>query len=129
MPTKTNGAEWIRFYKDPAIWGPAGWSTYYHEDMTIWVDGIAHHDGDDDDVSLDEIPPEAKVIIECGVLRYQGDERLPERLRIYDLANVETVFRKWRKAQRITSLVIEVPHENLDAVKAAVTAAGGKILG
>lgn len=39
-----------------------------------------------------------------------------------------TLFRKWRKALTVTLLGVEVPNDQVDAVRAAVKAAGGKVL-
>ena len=41
--------------------------------------------------------------------------------------SLEAYFKRWRKRQTTTVLVVEVPHEAADAVRAAVAAAGGKV--
>jgi hypothetical protein len=42
--------------------------------------------------------------------------------------NFEATIRKWRKMQTTTMLAVECPNDKLDAVKAAITKAGGKII-
>lgn len=109
MSAKTTGIEFKRFYNDPAFW-PDG---AYHDDDVVIVDGVEH-----EDLDLDKIPDNAKVVIECGVVFFPGGE----------MVAFDTYFRRWKKAQTTRTIVVEVDASKLDAVVAAVKAAGGKVV-
>lgn len=109
MATKTNGIEFKKFYDDKSVW-PEG---AYHDEAVIMVDG---EDATDTDLSL--VPDSARVVIESGwVFVPDQDDAIP----------LETYFKRWRKSQTLRSLVVEVDVAKLDAVIAAIKAAGGKV--
>lgn len=109
MPTKTTGSEIKKFYSDPAFWPDNAW----HEDELLLVDGAEL--SPDSDIS--SIPDAALVTVEGGiVLGLPGDE-----------PSFETHFRRWRKAQNTVSLLVECDKGSLDAVRAAIRAAGGRL--
>lgn len=113
MATKTTGAEFKRFYEDPAYWPDGVW----HEDVLFTVDGEPAGDSYD----MSKVPDGAQVTIEGGIVMgppHDGKE-----------PSVETLFKRWRKAQTIKTLVVEVDVSKLDAVVAAIKAAGGKAVG
>lgn len=108
---KTTGAEFWRFYNDDKFWPDGAW----HDDTLVKVNGEVI-----DDYEPKNIPDNAQVLIDGGVIFMDehGDENVA----------FESHFRKWRKAQDTESIVIECPKDKIDAVKAAIKAAGGKIL-
>ena len=113
MTTKTTGAEFKRFYMDEVYW-PQDDGNTYHEDETVLVNG-AEHDGD-----YDTIPDNALVTIDGGIVlgpQWDGDE-----------PSFETYFKRWRKLQSTASMVVEVGRAKEDALRAAIKAAGGKII-
>jgi len=55
---------------------------------------------------------------------YEDDEFWPDG---DEGPSLETYFRRWRKKQTTTFLTVECDHTKLEAVKAAIKAAGGKI--
>lgn len=110
MTVKTNGAEFKQFYADPVYWTDDVW----HEDEVLLVDGQ-----DPGDIPLKSIPDDAAVSIEGGIVwgdRWKDNE-----------PSFETYFKRWRRAQRTATLVVECDRAQLEAVKAAVKAAGGRV--
>lgn len=107
---KTTGAEFWRFYNDDAYWPEGAW----HEDSVVKVNGQVVEDYDEH-----TIPNDAQVEIDGGVILL--DERGDKSV------NFETQFKKWRKAQDTTVLFVDCPNDKLDAIKAAIKAAGGKV--
>jgi hypothetical protein len=112
MATKTTGAEFKAFYEDKTFWPEDVW----HEDEEVTIEGAATPE----DFDLSSVPDAAKLVLANGyVTNEDGD----------DLGSFEGYFRKWRKKQTTSFLAVEVPHEKVDAVKAAVIAAGGRVNG
>lgn len=106
---KTLGAELKRFYHDDKAWPQDAW----HEDETLIVNG------DECEAGIDDIPDNATVNLIGGV--------------VYGLPNgstvsMETHFRNWRKRQTTTTILVECDLAKLDEVKAAVKAAGGRVI-
>jgi len=122
MATKTTGAEFKRFYTDANYWPPeanhsSAQDNVWHEDATIVVNGKETGPCDD----LMNIPDSAEVRLEGGIVlgsRWQND----------DEPSFETYFKRWRKEQTTKSFVVECDESKLEAVMAAVKAAGGKVL-
>lgn len=104
-----------QFYNDEAFWPEGHW--HEDEEIIIEFDGvIAHNDGDYDLLSM---PNNAKVTISYGIVQdEEGNE----------FGTLEAYFRKWRKKKNTAHLVVSVPLDKLDAVKAAISAAGGKVV-
>lgn len=107
---KVTGNEWNRFYADPEAWPDGAW----HEDEEITVDG--KEPGGDFDFSA--IPDAATLNLAGGIVYFNGLEEGP---------SLEAHFKRWRKRQTTSVLVVEVPHKAADAVRAAIVAAGGKV--
>ena len=112
MTIKTNGLIWKRYYSDDEAW-PEGW--YHDDDGVVTINGVC-----DDDLGLDNVPDDAVVSVSGGAI-YNADSEL-QRL------SVEGHFRKWLKKQQSVSVLVEVHKNNLDTLKAAIVAAGGKIV-
>ncbi len=72
-----------------------------------------------DGVESNEVSDTSVVVIEGGALFGEQWE--------YEGPSLETYFRRWRKKQTTTFLTVECDHTKLEAVKAAIKAAGGKI--
>lgn len=111
MATKTTGAEWNRFYTDTTAW-PDGW---FHEDEEVTVNGVF-----DEDADLANVPDDAVITVRGGII-YEGDYTNEGN-------SVEGHFKKWRKAQTTVFLVVEVHKDKANELKAAITAAGGKVV-
>jgi hypothetical protein len=108
---KTNGAEFRRYYADPAFW-PDG---AYHDDAIVCVNGVEEVDFD-----ADAIPDAAVVSIEGGgVFGFAANDGDPP--------SMEAHFKRWRKTQTTAVFTVECPKDKFDAVKAAIKAAGGKV--
>lgn len=107
MTVKTTGAEFKRFYNDPAFWPEGAW----HEDDDILADG------EEPDI-LDEIPDNAMVSITGGVVfGLEGEE-----------PSLEAWFRKWRKKQTTASFVVECDVTKQADIIAMIISAGGKVV-
>lgn len=111
MAVKTVGAEWSRFYSDKEAWPEGAW----HEDEDVTVNGA--RPGDDFDFS--EVPNEAQMTISGGIVFMKSDDD--------DGPSLEVHFKRWRKRQTTTVLIVEVPHERADAVRSAIKDAGGTV--
>mgnify|MGYP006998740667 FL=1 len=113
MALKTNGAEFKRFYNDAAFWPEGAW----HEDEDIEVNGSPLSE----DSGIEEVPDDAVVKIAGGaVIGLPGCEN--------GGPSFEGYFKKWRRVQNTASFVVECDKANLDALKVAIRAAGGKVV-
>lgn len=108
---KTTGAEYKRFYNDPTAWPDDSW----YEDVELLVNGV-------------ELTPELGVvdIHDDAVINLSGGV-------VFGLPNgtetsVEAHFKRWRKRQTTTTFLVECDMDKVDEVKAAVKAAGGKVV-
>ena len=110
MTVKTTGAEFKRFYNDNSWWTQDMW----HEDEEMTINGASR----DDDVELIAIPDEAIVTISGGVVLGLPDDEQP---------TFEAYFKRWRKKQSRMSIVVECDKDAVEAVRAAVKAAGGRV--
>jgi hypothetical protein len=122
MATKTTGAEFKRFYIDPKYWPPeasqaSSEDNVWHEDATILVNG--EETGPTTDLMA--MPDSADVRIEGGIV-------LGPRWKNDDEPSFETYFKRWRKEQATKSFVVECDDSKLEAVLAAIKAAGGKVV-
>lgn len=113
MTVKTTGAELKRFYFDDAYWPDGTW----HEDEEIEVNGSPLSE----DSGIEAVPDDAVVKIAGGAvigLPGCGNEG----------PSFEGYFKKWRKAQNTVSFVVECAKDNEEVVRAAILAAGGRII-
>ena len=108
---KVTGSEWNRFYADKAAWPEGAW----HEDEEVTVDG--EPPGDDFDFS--EVPDSAMLTVAGGIVYLTS--------LAHEGPSLEAHFKRWRKKQTTTVIVVEAPHEAAEAVRAAIAAAGGKV--
>jgi len=111
MATKTTGAEFKRFYSDKAIWGESP-GAIWHDDDVVTVNGVVQ-----EDLADENFPDGAAVTISDGVVYGVAGE-----------PSFETFFKRWKRAQTTASFPVECDISKLDAVKAAIQAAGGKVL-
>lgn len=100
------GAEFKRFFADPAVWGP---DTYW-DDGTICVNN-------DPQASLeaDSISDDAIVEIDGGEL-FRPPPGVP--------ADLEDCFEWWRARQTGAFCVVHVPHDKREAFRAALVELG-----
>lgn len=116
MATKTTGAELKRFYQDPTYW-PQDDGNTWHDDETITVNGDVKEFG----VDIGSIPDAAVVTVEGGIVfgpQWKSDNE----------PSFEGYFKRWRKLQKTKSFVVECDESKLEAVMAAIKAAGGKVV-
>ena len=108
--TKTIGAVLKRFYDDETAWPDGAW----HEDELLLVNG------DEWDQGITEIPDNAIVNISGGAVFGLPNGGEP---------SLELHFRRWRLRQTTTTILVECDLAKLDAIKAAIKAAGGTVGG
>lgn len=110
MTVKTTGAEFKRFYADTNFWS----DQTYHEDALIYVNGEEQTDGVNESILADDdvVTIEGGYVIESPFGRD---------------VSLKAYFKKWLKTQSIRSFLVECDVAILDAVKAAIRAAGGKV--
>jgi len=110
---KCTGAEWKAFYSNNEYW-PEG---YWHDDVLVSINGQESDDFLDADV--DTVADDAVIRIEAGHVFEEDGE--PVR-------SLEAHFKKWKKEATTVMLVVQVDRKKADDVKAAIKAAGGKIV-
>jgi|SRR5690554_2512159 hypothetical protein len=118
MATKTTGLELKTFYADEQYWNPViegEQVELWHEELTLTVNGKKP----DGEVAIESLADNDTVLLEYGSV-LSAHPAGPTM-------SFETFFKTWRKKQDTAYLSITVPKGKLDAVKAAVKAAGGKI--
>ena len=119
MTVKCSGAEYKRFFNDDAYWGVCashrGVSAIGYQDAEVLVDGV--------DVTYNDVDKiaDGAVVEICGGFVVDG-------LKCEDLGSLESFFKKWRKKQNTATLIVECDLAKIDAMKAAVKAAGGKVV-
>jgi hypothetical protein len=112
MTTKTTGAEFKRFYADEIYW-PKDDGNTWHEEETVLVNGEVHEN------DYETIPDDALVTIEGGIVfGPKWDENEP---------SFELYFKRWRKQQTTTTLVVEIDRSKEEYLRMAIKAGGGKV--
>lgn len=111
MVTKTNGAEFKRFYLDGEFWPDGTW----HEDELMTVDGEVIDGG----IEAETLSDEARITIDGGcVFGPQFNENEP---------SLEGYFKRWKKKQTTVTFIVECDITTAESVKAAVKSAGGRV--
>lgn len=93
---KVEGALWKLFYNDEEYW-----KEYFHDDTLILFDGVEVDEYDNPN-------PDAVVKIESGYV-YQGNYE--------SQVSLESFFRKWKKKQTTTVIVVTVEKDYADSVR------------
>ena len=93
---KTRGAEFNRYYSDETLW-----SGHWHDDVLITVNG-------EEVEEYEDLPDDAKVTIEAGVVFHEEDNGLADGIEMI------THFKRWKKSQTTTTLVLEVDKTQVD---------------
>lgn len=116
MTVKTNGAEFKRFYNDPAFWFKS--RSAEDDSHTWWDDGVITVNGVDAE-NPDECQDTDEIAIHGGVVfgKVFGTKE----------PSLEGYFKRWKKAQTTCTLVVEVPVEKRDAVIKALAGVGAKV--
>lgn len=115
MSVKTTGAEFKKFYADPKYWGAEQW----HDDEAMSVNGVPCDDG----IDPDKLADDAVVSFEGGIVFMDQSTRPVEG------PSFEAYFKRWKKEQTMTSVVVELPIDQLEHFKALIKASKGyKIL-
>jgi hypothetical protein len=109
----TLGVIWKQFYADPVAW-PKG---AYHDDIEVLVDGV-----NDEDCDLGKVADDARLEIKSGYVMFENRaDGIDCDLVLY--------FKIWLSKKTNATIAFEVPKDKLEAVKEAVLALGGKVLG
>ena len=108
MTVKATGAEIKAFMK-------SDWDGCWMDDYVFEINGTEIGYGFEEE----ELNPEDKVKIISGEI-YDEEMSL--------VCSLESYFKKWRKKQAETVLVVSAPNDKLEAIKIAIAKAGGKIL-
>lgn len=118
MSVKTHGAELKAFYTDESYWKRTanGGDDLWYDDLVLMVNGK-----EVEDFSIqNDLKDEDKVTIVAGIVRSNDENLVPAR-------SFESFFKAWRKEQNTAYLCVTVSRDKLEAVRAAILAAGGKI--
>lgn len=98
---KVQGALWKQFYNDEEYW-----KGHYHDDTLITFDGVEQED-------YENPADDAVVKIESGYVYKDGDD-FHTSARDVSLASF---FRKWKKIQTTTVIVVTVEKDYSDSVR------------
>jgi len=115
MATKTTGAELKRFYSDESFW-PADDGKTWHDDENLTVNGVVKEFG----CEIMELNDDDAIIVDGGIVygpKWTKDNE----------PSFEGYFKSWKKKQNTASFLVECPLDKVEAVKAAIRAAGGKV--
>lgn len=113
MATKTTGAEIQAFYDDKDFWPDENAKgSVWHEELALKVNGT-----ESDDHEIPSLNANDQVTIIAGWVSAEGPYEAD--------CLFETYFKRWRKIQNTAHLAVSVPKDKLEAVKAAIKAAGG----
>ncbi|HCL4132348.1 TPA: hypothetical protein N2C61_003455 [Pseudomonas aeruginosa] len=119
MATKTTGAELKAFYNDDAYWQKSAANSsddIWHDEVVLEVNGVEQPD----DFSINEdLKDEDQVKIVYGQVLSNRDD--------FADRSFESFFKAWRKQQNTIYLAVAVPKDKVEAVRAAILAAGGSI--
>ena len=108
MTVKATGAEIQAFMK-------SDWDECWMDDYVFEINGTEIGS----EFEEEELNPDDNVKIICGEI-YDGE--------MSRLCSLESYFKKWRKKQAESVLVVNAPNDKLEAIKTAIEQAGGKIL-
>lgn len=111
MTVKTTGAEFKRFYNDEKYWPNNG--DVYHDDEEIKVNGTVVSESFD----LTKVADDALIEIDGGLVYGVAGE-----------PSLEAYFKRWKREQSMVNILVECDVSKLDAVRAAIRAAGGKVV-
>jgi hypothetical protein len=112
MPLKTTSKELTAFLADKTFWPDQRDHNVFHEEVTLKVNGV-EKEWD----ALPELTDNDSVTITGGYVQSIGPVEVDCAFEVY--------LKKWRKLQNTVYLSVSVPAEKLEAVKAAIKAAGG----
>lgn len=107
---KTNGAELKKFWasEDPAFWPDES----HVDGMFYEVNGV-----EKEDIDVETLADTDIIKVEGAIIHHNGDD--------FDFAGV---MKKWRKAQTMTQVVVEVPTLCLDSLKTHMKFLKGRVL-
>jgi hypothetical protein len=119
LTTKTHGAELKAFYNDDGYWLKTPDSKIddvWHEELCLLVNDVEQVD----DFSITgDLKDEDRVTIVDGLVTSSRDD--------FADRTFESFFKTWRKQQNTAYIAVTVPKDKLEAVRAAIKAAGGSI--
>lgn len=110
MAKKTTGAEWKRFYNDDEFWP----GDTYHDDTLVEVNGKI-----DEDADLGAVQDSDIIVIREGYVFSANGE---------GIRSLASHFSRWQKQQSTARVVVEVPKDQLDALKAQLASFGAKVI-
>ena len=119
MPMKTTGAELRAFYNDDTYWqvsNDGNGADIWCDELVLEVNGVEAPDS----FSINEdLKDEDQVTITYGYVMSSNVD--------FTDRSFESFFKAWRKKQDTVLLSVSVSKENVEAVRAAILAAGGII--
>lgn len=107
-----SGAEWKAFYSDKKYWPDGAW----HEWELVTINGVEQDDGAD----LGQVEDDAIVLAEGGTVYLSEDAE--------DGPTMDAHAKRWRKEHSEVMLIVSAPKDKAKQVKAAIKAAGGRVL-
>ena len=111
MAVKMTGAEWKAFYTDKVFWVDV-----FHDEEVITINGKT-----DDSATYLDVEDTDVVRVEGGAVYANDNSDEP-------ICSLETYIRRWRKAQKQTTLTIKIDKASEKALRNVVQTLGGKVL-
>ncbi len=97
----------------------------WFEEVTFYRDGSDEPVENDDDIFAADIEtamaPSEPIRFEGGVIVFPNEKRRKP-------LDVEPLFRRWRKEQTHSHVLVLLPNEHFEELKAAVKAMGGQVV-
>ena len=112
MSVKATGAEIKAFMNDDEFWSQKGES--WAEEVEFEINGSVSYD-----LNTDTLNDDDQIKLVDGYVVMEQEE---------EAVSLTTFFRRWRKTQTTAYLSVEVPKDKADIIKAAIKAAGGKVI-
>lgn len=111
MSITVTGTQFWRFYNDDKYWPEGAW----HEDTLVKV-----NEKTVEDYTETTIPGNAQVTVQGGVIMLDKDG--------FETVSFEKHLERWLKEQTSSTFLVECPIDIMETVRAAIIAAGGKIV-
>lgn len=115
MAVKMSGFEFKKFWNDSEYWPGKDGETYVEEEEITVNDVVIDELVDPDSVKDTDI-----VVINGGYINSDNES--------IDGRELEKHFKLWKKKQSKTTFLVECDKSNLDGIKSAILAAGGKVV-
>jgi len=111
---KLTKKEWLDFNNDES--DSDAWINCYIDDVAMSVDGT---EIEEESEEFQNLPLSAEITVSGYIINcYTGET----------VRSLDAQLKRWRKAQKYITFVVDIDRDKAEALKAAIVAAGGKII-